>query len=43
MTGKKRGRALFFTTVTTKLEACMLAVDLSVLPPAKQVHNYMAK
>ena len=37
------GEALFFTTVTAKLEACTLAVDLSVLPPAKLVPTVMAK
>ena len=39
----KKGKALLFTSVTAKLEACMLAVDLSVLPPAKLVLTYAAK
>ena len=33
----------YFTRVTAKLEACMLAVDLSVLPPAELVPNYTAR
>ena len=31
------------TTVTAKLEACMLAVDLSVLPSAKLVPTYTVR
>ena len=30
----KKCRALYFKMVTAKLEACMLAVDLSLLPPS---------
>ena len=33
----------YFTTVTAKLKAFMLAVDLSILPPAELVPTYMAR
>ena len=41
--GKKKGKHFYFTKVTAKLKACILAVDLSILPPAKLVPTYMAR
>ena len=40
---KKKVKHFYFTTVTAlyRLEARMLAVDLSVLPPAKLVPTYI--
>ena len=38
-----KGKHFYFTTVTAKLEACMLTVDLSELPPAKLVPTYTAR
>ena len=32
-----------FTTVTARLEARMLDIDLSILPPAKLVPTYTAR
>ena len=43
MIKKLKVKHFYFTTVTVKLEACMLAVDLSVLPPAKLVPTYTAR
>ena len=40
---EKKVKHFYFTTVTAKLEVCMLAVDLSVLPPAKLVPTSTAR
>ena len=39
----KEVKHFYFTTVTVKLKACMLAIDLSVLPPAELVPTYTAR
>ena len=40
---KNKVKHFYFTTVTAKLKASLLAVDISVLPPAKLVLIYMVK
>ena len=40
---KGKGKDFYYTMVTAKLEAWMLAVDLSVLSPARLVPTSMAR
>ena len=40
---KVKIKYFYFTTVTAKLEACMLAIDLSGSPPAMLVPTYTAR